>query len=328
MTWTLAIVEADGTHVETLDRLGGSMTLTSSSPHPNRLTANVGPKALRQLTAGRFVTVAQDGAPAEWFYPQAPARHLTVAAEEFSLPGIDCTLALSRAKLRRGLTIPRGSFVREAVLGLLAEYAPLVRAAVGDNDGSLREELAYAPGAELHQPINAALLAGGMTALLPRAGGRLESVPWTAPSERPTAAVFAADTEPTSAPFLPDMTVDGASPEPSVNEVLAITRGTPPIVGRWADEAAIVEHGLVTEVVPGEVDATDLAAAFVIARRHAETLRHRRQLAFTGVYRPLRPGDVVEVRWPRWGVAGRWEIVSMRVSLSLSGDTAYDLMEV
>lgn len=324
--WTLAVVERDGTHVAHLDLLGGSMDLGQSSPHPHRLTATVGPDGIDALIRGRYVTASRDGSPAEWFAATDKPRSLESVSESYALTCIDSTGPLGWAKLRKGITVGRAAFVREAALDLLADYAPLIQVTIGDNDGTLREPLAWSPGTPLIDVLNPVLEAGGMTPILPVADGGLESTPWTAPSERALAATFS--TDPDGSPFLPAMTI-GDPLMPAPNEWLAITRGTPSIVGRWADEASIAEVGAITEIVPGEVDATDLAAANLIARRYAESSRPRRRLSFVARYEPrARPGAVVAVEWPRWGVHGRYEVISARVTLDRPADTAYELLEV
>ena len=326
MTWRLTVVDRDGTHAADLDMLdGGTLTFGAGGM---RLTVDIGSRNIDTL-GGRLVSLTY-GATRELLVPIDPLnRSLTGTADTYSLTALGVTRYVDRVKLRRGVTVPRGAFVREAVTDLLYDHLPWLPVTIGDNDGSLREPLAWPPGTPLATPVAALLEAGGMDPLSGAPGEvRLLSDPWVDPAERAAVATFGPATTPENSPFLPSGKL-GLTVEPAVNEVLVVTRGTPPITGRWADEAAIVRDGLVSHTLPGSHEATDQAAADAIAARGRGTLRHRRPLSLDARYEPrARYATVVGVDWPRWGVSGRWEVVSGRVSLNPSADANYELLEV
>lgn len=332
--WVTQLVDASGEPVETLKTLpGGSQTFgTSTGGSPNRLdvttTLDLPPDVDETFIVDRFVL---DTGPGEWFVPVATDNAVTLgaAAAHRSLAGVDMTHLLELVRLPREELLAVGQWVDERVLALVTQYATAHRArfSVTDVDASFRAEQAHGVGTSLLQVTNEALVSGGMTHWTPRPGGTVASTQWLPPVQRPEGAPFSDDAAPSSTPFLPGWSYSPGDVGRRYNEVLVTCRGeSGDIVGRWADEADIYRVGARTYSTTGE--ATDQAAADLLAIRIRDEVRPRRRIQFTGAWSTRRPGDVCPVSWWRWEIAGLWELTDKKVARDLVGMTEYTLMEV
>ena len=343
MTWTLQVIEADGTAVG--DPLavapGGSITMSlpEGATNPNRLVditlldplPDMRGRLLRDHWAG-------DTGPGEVWVPQRPSsQRLTTASSSRTISALDVTALLSRVMLPRGEVMPAGHGVVEWCSELLGRYLPVLdersRFRVVDVDTSVRSELAFAPGTSLLTATTDPLLAAAMTPWLPGPAGLVTSSPWMPASQRPVAEVFGDDTAPPDASgFYDGWDADPDDIAPLPNEVLAIVRASgdlPEIVGRWADEADIYATGLRTEIVPGTVEATDQAAADRIAAKRAEEhVRRRPTCTFSGPWRPIRPGQIARIVWAAHGIDRRVELVTKRTERNAAADTSYTVRAV
>lgn len=330
--WVTQLVAADGTPVETLRTLrGGSQTFGPlGGDSPNRVQITID-QPLPDMT-GLFIVdrwTGRDG-PGEWYTPTAGPEQLNRTATR-QLQGVDLTRLLSRAQLRREEVLERGEHIDERVLQLLARYVPTHRDRfrVADIDATIRAQQVYGVGEQLGRVTSEVLTAGGLTDWTPMAGGLVQSTPWVPPAERSDVAGFSDDSSPSTSPFLPGWDRDAGDVAPKVNEVLVRCRGESGdalIVGRWADEAAIARHGPVADITDGE--ASDQAAADLLARRRAEELRARTRIRFTGRWTPMRQGQVCPVTWSRWGIRSRFELISKDVARTPAALTTYEMAEV
>lgn len=336
--WLTTVVEADGTHVATLDCAPGgsvSMGLPEGTASPNRISLSIYGE-LPDMR-GRFLLDRWhgDSGPGEWWLllPDAPET-LGEADYAMGLSGIDVTGLLTRTKLPREEVCIAGRDVAEWTDHMLSTYAPTHRARfhVRDVDTTLRSEQAFGAGASLMEAIAKPLEAAAMTAWTPLPGGLAESSAWLPAAQRPTVRGFGDDTAPDASPFYDGWDRDCQLATPAANEVLAIVRASgslPEIVGRWADEADILKHGATTELVPGPVEAADQAAADLIAARWAEDhVRPRTEIRFTAPWQPIRPGQVAPVSFARWGIRGDFELIRKETQRLLDAPTTYTMRSV
>lgn len=331
--WTLQVIEPDGTAVATLDTLpGGTITmgLPDGSAAPHRVAGLVVAGDLPDMR-GRLLRDTWQGHAHVWLPVRSAPRTLDETDAPRTLSGIDLT-GLLRAQLPREEILAPGRDIADWTDHLLTRYAapwrPLFR--IDGVNTSVRSEQVFAPGAQLLAATVDPLTAAGMSPWHPQPTGHVETRPWIPPAQRQISAEFGVG--PDTVPFLSGWSDDPDDIGDLPNEVLAIVRQSgdlPTIVGRWADEAAIALRGQHTVTVPGTVEATDQAAADIIAARYAEEeVRPRRTLEFTGAYHPILPGQVAQVTWPRWGVDGLFEVVGKRTERNLAADTTYTLREV
>lgn len=316
---TLPMVKDSGQHDWQLDRpnpLGLSCTvgdrLASGDPLPDlrglwlRATHRI--NGVSHLLA----TVVVTGAP----------RALTSTTSMLRLTGVDPTVLLSVARLRKQLTLPVATPIAETVRSLIATYTPLVTASIGDTDETLRTILTFEAGTPVLEVVTKLLEAAAYTRLAPRPDGSLWTTQWTPQSDRPTELTF---NDSGMAPFLPDLELDD-NYLTAPNEVIALGKGgqdMPPVAGRWPDAPPL---NPVTEVI--DVDATSIEAARMQARRYFDTARGRaRRTTVRGPWQPITPGEVAGFTYGRHDVSARFELTGLRTQWATRSPTDYTLQE-
>lgn len=316
---TLPMIKDSGQHDWQLDRLnplGMSCTIADrmqdGSPLPT--LRGLWLRATHRINGAEYLlgTFVVAGAP----------RHLTSTSETLRLTAVDPTVLLSRARLRKALTLPVATPVAETVRGLIGTYAPQVRAAIGDTDETLRTHTTFEPGTAVLDVVNTLLKAIAYTTLAPLPDGSLVSVPWVPSSMRATALAF---DDSTAAPYLPDLDIDDdylTAP----NEVIAIGQGgqdLPPVVGRWPDASPV---NPVTEVI--QTDATSIEVARMQARRRFDQAQaSARRTSIDGPWQPIRPGQVAAFTYARHDIAARFELTALRTDWRTKSPTSYSLQE-
>jgi len=317
---TLPMIKGSGQHDWQLDRLnplGLSCVIADRMPDGSPLPDLRGLwlRATHRINGTTYLlaTVVVAAAP----------RSFGATSSTLKLSGIDPTVLLSRARLRKSLTLPVATPVAETVRDLIAIYAPTVRASIGDTDETLRTNLTFEAGTTILEIINTLLDAVAYNRLAPRTDGLLVASRWVPQSER--AAVLTFD-DATGAPYLPDVEMDDdylSAP----NEVLAIGQGgqdMPAVVGRWPDAPPLSP---ITEVI--QTDATSIEAARMLARKYYDTAQATaRSASFTGQWQPIEPGQIAGFTYGRHNVAGKqFELTALRSQWSTGPNTTYSLQE-
>lgn len=316
---TLPVVKDSGQHDWQLDRdnpLGLSCTIADRMPDGSALPDLRGMwlRATHRINGIPYLlaTVVVAGAP----------RTLTASTSTLKLSGIDPTVLLARAKLRKALTLPVATPVAETARSLIAVYTPLVRASIGDSDETLRTNVTFDAGTPILEIVNTLLAAAAYTQLAPLPDGTLVSTPWMSTATRGTTLTF---NDTNGALFLPGMDFDDdylAAP----NEVLAIGKGgqdLPTVVGRWPDAPP---SNPVTEVI--QTDATGIETARMQAREHFEAKQaSARRASFIGPWQPIRPGQVARFNYTRHDVNARFELTALRTDWRTGSPTTYSIQE-
>lgn len=237
--------------------------------------------------------------------PSAAPRTLDGGGEMLELAFLDPTYLLARARLRQRRTFEAGTPVAETVRALIATYAPVVRAVVGDTDETVRDTISFEVGTPILEIINKLLEAAGYMWLTPTADGVLRSSRWVPAAQRPVEAGFA----PNAAAFLPEVTIERDLLAPT--EVVAKSSGSQAnegVVGKWPEFDV---PNPITEVI--EVEATSVAAATAQARKHFERARQRAaRIPATGPFQPWLPGRVMPFQWQDHAVDELVELTEIR----------------
>lgn len=329
-SWRLDAVTPDGSHVATLPLVPGSARRdwVDGRQNPLSITARVDGTD-RTDFEGLWLRLTHTINDVPYLLATCVATDAPEDLERgrhYDLEGVDPTYVLSDLRaLRRRLVCPAGTPVAETVRGLISQYAPEVRAVIGDTDETLREQLTWDAGTPVLTPINALLDAAGYNPLGAKPDGTLHSERWVSASQRPVAATIGPDVA-LDAPFIGKARIGHRLHRPT--EALWISPGgsdSPELVGRWPE---YVPDSPVT--ISGRGDATSQAVANLKALGLLEEAwAVGRSTTVTGPLQPdIEPGMVVRWYWPRQGIDAKWLVLAMDTAATKRSPTPYRLQEV
>ena len=332
--WRLDAITPDGEHIATLPliRDSGRHDWAMDKANPLGMTCRIGgvmpdgsplPDLRGVWLRGTYRCNGAEHILGTWVLARRP-RKLTRYDATLTLTGVDPTAVLSRTRLRQTIAYPAGTPIAETAQGLIATYAPSLRAAVGDTDETLPTSLGFDAGTTVLDVCNKLLEVAVYRPLSPDRLGNVLAERWAAYDQRPTVGTFGRDDY--SLRFQPEVDADD-NELGRPDQIIARGKGgqdAAPVEAMWPEYAI---PDAITETITG--DYADAAAAALAARRRWSEAQARSLTApLTGPWQPVEPGDILGWTWPRHGVDIRAELTGLATQWVLSSPTVYQLREV